>query len=389
MDEKFTRNDLKVSIAASDLVVVGSGVYGLTMARLAADAGRRVLVIEKRDHIGGNAWSEVDEQTGIEIHKYGSHLFHTSNEKVWEFVNRFTAFNDYRHQVLATHKGRVFPMPVNLLTINQFFGTALSPNAARGFIASLAAPYKEQRLDNFEATAEALMGRELYEAFFKGYTAKQWQTAPSMLPSGTLTRLPFRFNYDSRYFNDKYEGLPVNGYFGMLLAMAEHPNIQIELNSDFFELTSQIRLQKQVVYTGPLDKYFDYQFGALSWRTLDFIWETYQVDDFQGCSVMNYSDTDVPYTRIHEFRHLHPERMHGDSTIIAKEYSRMSGPGDEPYYPVNSPEDRVKLEKYRSLSKSEVGVHFGGRLGTYQYLDMHMAIASAMVDFNNTVLPKI
>jgi UDP-galactopyranose mutase len=389
MDEKFTRKDIEGRVLASDVVVVGSGVYGLTIARLAAEAGYKALIIEKREHIGGNAWSEIDAKTGVEIHKYGSHLFHTSNEKVWEFVNRFTSFNNYRHQVLTTHVGQVFPMPVNLLTINQFFGKCLSPQEARDFIAELAASYQSSSLDNFEVTAKSLMGAQLYEAFFRGYTAKQWQTDPSNLPSGTLTRLPFRFNYDSRYFNDKYEGLPVKGYFGMLTAMAEHENIEVVLDVDFFEIPEDLRKKKPVVYTGPLDKYFDYQFGALSWRTLDFEWEIHEVDDFQGCSVMNYSDEDVPFTRIHEFRHLHPERQHGQNTIIAKEFSRMSGPIDEPYYPVNSPEDRVKLEKYRALAKAEPDVHFGGRLGTYQYLDMHMAIASAMVDFNNNLLPTL
>jgi UDP-galactopyranose mutase len=382
------------AISRADLVVVGSGFYGLTIAeRAATELGLNVLVVEKRDHIGGNAYSEVDAGTGIEVHRYGAHLFHTSNERVWEYVRRFTAFTSYRHRVFATHRGEVFPLPVNLGTINQFFRAAHTPAQARALIESQAGELAGTA-GNLEDRAIGLVGRPLYNAFIRGYTAKQWQTDPRELPAEIIARLPVRYTYNGRYFNDKYEGLPVDGYTAWLKRIADNDKIEIVLNNDFLDPLATVSRASTVgrvpvVYTGPLDQYFEHEHGRLGWRTLDFEWETLPVGDFQGTSVMNYSDNDVPYTRIHEFRHFHPERdwYPADRTIIAREFSRFAGDADEPYYPIHSSSDRRILDAYRGAAAREPGVIFGGRLGTYKYLDMHMAIASALTAFENRIRP--
>jgi UDP-galactopyranose mutase len=375
-----------------DLLIVGSGLYGLTIAeRAATELGLKVAIIDRRDHLGGNAYSQIEPETGIEYHRYGAHLFHTSNEMVWTYVNRFTKFTDYVHRVYATHRGEVFSMPVNLGTINQFFRAAYSPQQARHLIASQAAELGGKEPSNFVEKGISLIGRPLYEAFFMNYTAKQWQTDPAKLGPEIISRLPVRFTYDNRYFSDTYEGLPVDGYTPWLERMADHPNIEVKLETDFFDNTQPLNKDAvvgnlPVVYTGPLDRYFKSQRGALSWRTLDFELEVQPVPDFQGTSVMNYSDLEVPFTRIHEFRHFHPERNYDSSkTVTMKEFSRFASEGDEPYYPVNTPEDRVKLEGYRKLAEAEPQVLFGGRLGTYQYLDMHMAIGSALSRFDSVI----
>ncbi|WP_067475491.1 UDP-galactopyranose mutase [Actinomadura hibisca] len=371
-----------------DLVVVGSGFFGLTVAeRCAADLGLRVLVLERRSHLGGNAYSEAEPETGIEIHRYGAHLFHTSNERVWEYANRFTAFTGYRHRVYSTFKGRVYPMPINLGTICSYFERAFTPDQARALIAEQAAEVRDPA--NLEEKAISLIGRPLYEAFVRGYTAKQWQTDPRELPASIITRLPVRYTFDNRYFNDVHEGLPVDGYTAWLERMADHPNIEVRLDTDFFDLRDELVGTVPVVYTGPLDQYFGYAEGELGWRTLDFETEVVPTGDYQGTPVMNYADEDVPYTRIHEFRHFHPERAHypADKTVIMREFSRAATRGDEPYYPINTAADRDRLLRYRELARREDGVLFGGRLGTYQYLDMHMAIASALGMVDNRLRP--
>ena len=371
-----------------DVVVVGSGFFGLTVAERAAASGRSVLVVERRDHLGGNAWSERDPDTGIEVHRYGAHLFHTSNERVWEYVNRFTDFTGYQHRVRTVHAGEVFPMPINLGTINQFLRAALTPDQARAWVAEQAAEVSSPR--NLEEKAVSLIGRPLYEAFVRGYTAKQWQTDPRELPAGIISRLPVRYTYDDRYFSDTWEGLPVDGYAAWLTRLADHPRIEVRLGTDFSEVRDDVVGRVPVVYTGPLDEYFGYSEGRLSWRTLDFEREVLPVGDVQGTPVMNYADEDVPYTRIHEFRHFHPERAYpSDRTVVVKEYSRAAEPADEPYYPVGTPADREVLLRYRHRAHAEDGVVFGGRLGTYQYLDMHMAIASALHTWDDVLLPHL
>ncbi|MCO1657916.1 UDP-galactopyranose mutase [Pseudonocardia sp. S2-4] len=381
-----------VSYAGYDLIVVGSGFFGLTIAERTAELGKRVLVLERRSHIGGNAYSEAEPETGIEIHRYGAHLFHTSNKRVWDYVSRFTEFTGYQHRVFARVADQVYAFPMNLALINQFFGKSHTPDEARALIAEQAGEINTKDAKNLEEKAISLVGRPLYEAFVKGYSAKQWQTDPTELDAAIITRLPVRYTFDNRYFNDTYEGLPVDGYTAWLEKMADHPNIEVRLDVDYFDVREDIPAGTPTVYTGPLDRYFGNSEGELSWRTLDFEQEVlHGTGDFQGTSVMNYNDADVPYTRIHEFRHFHPERDYPkDKTVIVREYSRFAEPGDEPYYPVGTPEDRAKLTRYRELARKETAnanVLFGGRLGTYKYLDMHMAIGSALTMFENRITP--
>jgi UDP-galactopyranose mutase len=374
----------------ADLVVVGSGFFGLTVAeRCARDLGLRVLVVERRPHIGGNAYSEPEPETGIEIHRYGAHLFHTSNARVWEYASRFTAFTRYQHRVFTIHRGRVYPLPINLATICEFFGAALSPDAARALIREQAAEVGGDRAANLEQKAVSLIGRPLYEAFIRGYTLKQWQTDPVYLPADIITRLPVRYTFNNRYFSDTFEGLPVDGYTAWLERMADHPNIEVRLDTDFSSVRPDAAGSVPVVYTGALDAYFGYAAGDLGWRTLDLGLEILATGDFQGTPVMNYADADVPFTRIHEFRHFHPERdwYPRDKTVIMREFSRFAGRGDEPYYPINAAGDRERLVAYRELAGREPGVLFGGRLGTYKYLDMHMAIGSALSMYENRLRP--
>lgn len=377
----------------ADLVVVGAGFFGLTVAERCADElGLRVAVIDRRSHIGGNAYSAPEPQTGIEIHRYGAHLFHTSNDRVWEYVNRFTAFTGYEHRVYTVHRDEVFPLPINLGTINQFFRASLTPGQARALIAEQSAEVAAGAAVNLEDKAISLIGRPLYEAFIRDYTAKQWQTDPHALPPDIIARLPVRYTYDNRYFNDTFQGLPVDGYTAWLERMVDHPTIEVHTGVDFFDDgpwgRSSVRGRVPVVYTGPIDRYFDHADGELSWRTLDFQTEVLPIGDFQGTSVMNYADLDVPFTRILEFKHFHPERAYPtDATVIVREFSRFAERHDEPYYPVNTPADRSRLRRYRDAAAREPGVLFGGRLGTYKYLDMHMAIGSALTMFDGRLRP--
>jgi UDP-galactopyranose mutase len=390
-----TNSSDSTSYDGYDLVIVGSGFFGLTIAeRTATQLDKRVLILERRSHIGGNAYSEPEPETGIEVHKYGAHLFHTSNKRVWDYVTQFTEFTGYQHRVFARVQDQVYSFPMNLGLINQFFGKSHSPDEARALIAEQAAEIDTANAQNLEEKAISLVGRPLYEAFIKGYTAKQWQTDPKELGAAIITRLPVRYTFDNRYFNDTYEGLPVEGYTAWLEKMADHPNIDVRLDVDYFDVRDRIPEGTPTVYTGPLDRYFDYSEGELGWRTLDFEMEVVATGDFQGTSVMNYNDQDVPFTRIHEFRHFHPERTTypSDKTVIVREFSRSAESGDEPYYPINTPEDRDKVARYRELAKKEAAernVLFGGRLGTYQYLDMHMAIGSALSVFDNKVAPHL
>ena len=370
-----------------DVIIVGSGFFGATIAeKITDELNLKVAVLEKRFHTGGNSYSVVDEETQIEYHKYGSHIFHTNNKKVWDYCNKFTEFNNYRHKVLTIYKNQIYSMPINLSTINQFYGKNLNPEQAEVFMKSIV--IEENHEDNFESKAISLIGRDLYEAFIKGYTLKQWQMDPRELPSTIISRLPVRYSYNTEYFDDFYQGIPIDGYtswINKLLAKSK-----VFLNVDFFDIKDKISKEKLIIYTGPIDKYFNYKFGELTWRTLDFELEIHSIKDYQGLSVMNYADLDVDYTRIHEFKHLHPERTHSENqTLIMKEFSRFAKTNDEPYYPVNSKSDREKLNKYRELIKQEKNVLFGGRLGSYQYLDMHMAIASALNMFQSEVKEKL
>lgn len=371
----------------AQVVVVGAGFFGLTVAeRIAAETNKKVAILECRSHIGGNAHSYIDETSQVEVHSYGSHLFHTNNLKVWEYVNRFTAFNNYQHRVYAIAKGEIYSLPVNLQTLSQIYpGITTVDEAAR-----LIQGFSKDKKDNLEETAISLVGEPAYELFIKNYTHKQWQTDPKELPSEIISRLPIRTNLDGRYFSDKYQGLPLNGYQKWHENMVQNKKISVQLNTDFFDVKHEIDEKQIVVYTGPIDKYFNYKHGILGWRTLDFETEILDLDDFQGNSVVNYCDAEPAYTRVHEFKHLHPERDHVlGKTVVMREFSRFAGEADEPYYPINTESDRKKLERYREEASKAKNTFFGGRLGSYQYLDMHMAIASALSLFENDLHPLI
>lgn len=361
------------------LIIVGSGFFGSTIANLCASKlGIPVCVYEKRDHIGGNAYSYFDDETNIEIHKYGSHLFHTSNLKVFNYISEFTEFNSYRHTVKSKHGNAYYTIPINLSTISSIYGIALNPAEARNLIKEEAS--KSRIVDpeaNLRDKAISLVGEKLYHSLIESYTQKQWQTSPVDLPSTIITRLPVRFNFDDSYFDDCFQGLPINGYESVFKNMLLNKNIEIRLGCDFF--AEKFSSDTPIVYTGALDRFFDYKFGRLTWRTLDFEIERIKgLSDFQGGAVVNYADLTEEFTRIHEFKHLHPEREWSADTVIMREFSRFALGDDEPYYPVNSVEDRVKLREYRKLAAETKNVFFGGRLGTYKYLDMHAAIASAI-----------
>ncbi len=379
-------------ISAQDYryVIAGSGFFGAVMAeRIANVLGEPVLVLEKRDHFGGNSFSEQDPETGIEYHRYGTHLFHTSQADVWAWINRFTAFNNYRHRVLTRHAGRMYTMPINLMTLNNFFGVDLKPSEAAAFIAERAAREGFTNPANFEEKAVSLIGRELYDAFIRHYTAKQWETDPKLLPAETISRLPVRASYNDFYFNDIYEGLPLDGYHAIFERVFADKRIKVVCNCDFFDVRDTLRPDAQLIYTGPIDRYFNYKLGTLGWRTLDFEIERPEMEDYQGASVVNYPDANVRFTRIHEFRHLHPERRYTpERTLIMREYSRFAAREDEPYYPINTPADKDLYDQYAALAAREPNVVFGGRLGTYRYLDMHQAIGAALKSFERDVLPK-
>jgi UDP-galactopyranose mutase len=369
---------------------VGSGFFGATVAhQVASDLNLPVLVLERRDHIGGNAYSEIDSATGIEIHRYGSHLFHTSNREVWDFLRRFTDFNNYRHRVFTRHASRVYTMPINLMTINNFFGLDLTPAQARELVKNQAAAEGILRPRNLEEKAISLIGRPLYEAFVRHYTAKQWEVDPTQLPADIVTRLPVRFSFNDFYFQDSYEGLPLIGYTELFHKMLTHERIEVVTQCDYFEARGELRQDVPIVYTGPIDRYFGYRFGELGWRTLDFEIERPDIDDYQGAAVVNYPDPDVRFTRIHEFKHLHPERRHERNTVIMREYSRFARRNDEPYYPIGRDKDKRRYDRYRELAALEINVIFGGRLGTYRYLDMHQAVAAALRAYDTRVAPLL
>ncbi|MFW7355870.1 MAG: UDP-galactopyranose mutase [Brucella sp.] len=374
-----------------DIVIVGAGFFGATIAeRVANELKRKVLILDRRDHIGGNAYSENDAQTGIEVHKYGAHLFHTPNKLVWDYLNNFTKFTDYKHRVYTSYKDQVYSMPINLGTVCQFFGRRMSPLDAQQLILEQSRELGDRKPTNLEEKAISLIGRPLYEAFIRGYTAKQWQTDPRELPEHIITRLPVRYNFDNRYFNDAYEGLPVDGYTAIFERMLSNPLIHIHTGVDYFEIKDQIPAGKPVVYTGPIDKFFDYKAGELGWRTIDFEPEVLQVGDFQGAAVMNYADENVPFTRILEFRHFNPERDYQkEKTIIVREYSRFAQRGDEPYYPIDTQKDKKTYLDYKAMADAERDVIFGGRLGTYRYLDMHQAIGAALKCYETTIEPRL
>lgn len=381
----------------TDLIIVGAGLFGLTVAQQAAENGYHVHIIDVREHIGGNAYSYFDKETGIEVHKYGAHLFHTSNQRVWDYVNRFTSFTNYVHRVYATHDGEVYPMPINLGTINQFFHAAYTPAQAEALINEQAGEYANVEPQNLNDQGIKLIGKPLYEAFIKNYTAKQWQTDPEKLPASIIRRLPVRFTYNNRYFRDTYEGLPSDGYTRWFERMIDNPNIEVTLSTDFFDASQELskhnlRGSVPIVYTGPIDRYFGSQLGDLHWRTVDFKEHRYDEVNHLGTPVMNYVDADVPFTRSIEFKNFNPERTEvaeQKRTIVWDEYSRFAGKDDEPYYPINTAEDRERFAQYKAMEDAEPNVVFGGRLGGYAYFDMHQTINSALIAWEKQVKPLL
>jgi UDP-galactopyranose mutase len=355
------------------ILLVGAGLSGAVIARKLAEAGHSTVVLDERAHIAGNCFTERDSDTGVMVHVYGPHIFHTDDEPVWNYVNRFQTFMPYVNRVKTTSGGRVFLLPINLHTINQFFGKTLRPEEARQFIASLAdTSIGEPK--TFEEQALKFVGRDLYEAFLKGYTVKQWGCEPSQLPASILKRLPVRFNYDDNYFFHRFQGMPENGYTEMVERILNHERIDVRLGTRFTR--PDAASFDHVFYSGPLDGYFDFELGRLGYRTLDF--DRFSHDgDYQGCAVMNYGDLDVPYTRITEHKHFSPWETH-EKSICYREYSRACGPSDIPYYPIRMADEKALLERYVELARTQQNVTFVGRLGTYRYLDMDVTIREAL-----------
>ena len=356
--------------------IVGAGLSGAVIARELAEAGNKCLVIDERKHMGGNCYTERDDKTGIMVHIYGPHIFHTNDQEIWEYVNNYDEMMPFVNRVKAIYDNSVYSLPINLHTINQFFGKCLSPKEAYEFISRKAEKIAEPK--DFEEQAISLIGEELYKAFFYSYTKKQWGVEPRKLPASILKRLPVRFNYDDNYYNSKFQGMPKNGYTYMIENILDHPNITVELETSF-ELILPRHEFDHVFYTGPIDRYYGYKYGHLPYRTLNFE-KFYSDGDFQGNAVINYSDLDVEYTRITEHKYFAPwEKDNYDQTICYKEYSRECTSQDIPYYPIRFSEKQEILEKYLVLSENEEKTTFLGRLGTYRYLDMHVSIKEALL----------
>ena len=352
---------------------MGAGLSGAVIGRNLAEAGHSVTIIDSRSHVGGNCHTERDAETGVMVHVYGPHIFHTDDAEVWDYVNRYQTFLPYKNRVKTTSRGAVYSLPVNLHTINQFYGKTMRPDEARAFIERQADTSIETP-QTFEEQALRFVGPDLYEAFFKGYTEKQWGCSPSALPASILKRLPVRFNYDDNYFFHRFQGMPEGGYTAMIERILDHPSISVHLDTPFS--ADRASGHGHVFYSGPLDGYFDYRLGRLGYRTLDFERFT-GTGDYQGCAVMNYGDREVPYTRITEHKHFSPWESH-DGTVCYREYSRACGPDDIPYYPIRLVDEKAMLADYVKLAEAAKGVTFVGRLGTYRYLDMDVTIREAL-----------
>lgn len=355
--------------------IVGAGFSGAVVARSLADAGHAVTMLDERSHLGGNCHTARDSDSGVMLHVYGPHIFHTDNKEVWDYVNHYGEMMPYVNRVKAISAGRVYTLPINLLTINQFFGKTFSPNEAKAFIAGLA---RKDIADprNFEEQALSMLGDDIYRAFFYGYTRKQWGVEPTALPASILKRLPVRFNYDDNYFQHKYQGIPKLGYTAIIEKILDAPKIELRLNARFEDIDAAE--YHHVFYTGQVDRYFNYRLGRLGYRTLDF--EKFSADgDFQGTAVINYCDQDVPYTRITEHKHFAPwEADTFGKSVCYREFSKACGAEDIPYYPIRLVEEKKLLADYVSLANAQKNVTFLGRLGTYRYLDMDVTIAEAM-----------
>jgi UDP-galactopyranose mutase len=366
----------------TDFLIVGAGFYGSVLAeRISSILNKKVIIIDKRNHIGGNCFSEIDKTTKIEYHKYGTHIFHTSSEIVWKYISNFFSLNSYRHQVLSLYKNKIYQLPINLETINSFFGKNFTPLQAENFLKKKTEKYKNNEYSNFEEKAFSQIGPELYNAFIKGYTKKQWGKDPKKLPSVIFNRLPLRFNYKEDYFlNCKYQGIPASGYTDIFKKLLSGKNIKFLKKKKFSLLKNNYDIKYLTIYTGPLDELFNYKLGKLEWRSLRFEKEILNVDDHQGTSVINFPEIKYPYTRIHEPKHLHPEREYPkNKTLIIKEFPVINH--NEPYYPINTNLNRQIHRKYKQLASEIRKFDFGGRLADYAYYDMDMTISAALIKF--------
>ena len=355
---------------------VGAGFSGAVIANKLANAGYQVIVFESRNHVAGNCYCKIDKYTGILEHIYGPHIFHTNDEEVWSYINNWTEFKPYINRVKTTYNGKVYSLPINLHTINQYFNKSFSPKQAQEFIA-LQIDNNIKQPQTFEQQALKFIGKDLYQAFLKGYTEKQWGISPKKLPASILKRLPLRFNYDDNYFNHKYQGIPANGYTEIIEKMLSHKNITVKTNTQFNR--NVVNNFDHVFYSGAIDTYFNYKFGLLDYRTLTFKREVHD-GNYQGTAVMNYADKEIPYTRITEHKYFTPWKPVNKKTIIYKEYSRLANTNDIPYYPIRyaNSSSMKTLKKYLNLAKMQQKITFIGRLGTYRYLDMDVTIKEAL-----------
>jgi UDP-galactopyranose mutase len=369
----------------ADVIVVGAGLFGSTVVDRIKHTGLNILVLESRPHVGGNC-HDYQHYSGINVHSFGPHIFHTSNQQVWDYVRGLSEFNSYAHQCRSSHEGRLYSMPINLDTINRFFGRDMTPSEAEQWMA-------QQRVDipepaNFTEQIVSQIGWPLYRAFFEGYTRKQWGREPEEIPATVGKRLPVRFSYSSRYYRDTWEGIPMGGYRSWFSQQLAGENVRVCMLTDWFELRNRVG-DKPVIYTGPIDRFFDYAEGDLAWRTLDFEFEELEQRDFQGVTQVNYPGDKVPWTRIIEYKHFHPEAPEVDTTVISREFSRTASRQDQPYYPVKTVQDMSCFRRYQERAKSLPNVIMGGRLAEYQYYDMHQVMASAFTKVDREIMPLL
>ena len=367
----------------TDYLIVGCGLYGSVIAeRISSVLGKKVIIIDKRDHIAGNIYSVKDSSTGIEYHKYGTHIFHTGNEIVWKYVNQFTTFNSYKHHLLTKYKNKIYQLPINLDTINSFFNKNFNPNQAKQYLEKQAHPYKRVEEFNFENKALSQIGKKLYEAFIKNYTTKQWGKHPKKLPSTIFNRLPLRFNYSQVYQkNVKWQGIPEHGYTKLVANLLDNKKIDIKLNCNFSLLDKKFDVKYFTIYTGPLDKFLNFKHGKLEWRSLRFEKKIINTLDYQGNSVINYPELKYKFTRIHEPKHIHVERNYFNlkKTLIIKEFPVQNS--NEPYYPVNDIKNKQIQKLYVKSAEKLKKFLFGGRLADYAYYDMDKTILAALNKF--------
>lgn len=360
-----------------DYLIVGAGLFGSIFAYEAKKRGKKCMVIERRNHIAGNIYTE--KINGINVHKYGAHIFHTSNKKIWDYINQFAEFNHYINSPIANYKGEIYNLPFNMNTFNKLWGV-ITPQEAKDMIRQQVEDLNIINPKNLEEQALSLVGTDVYEKLIKGYTEKQWGRSATELPAFIIKRLPLRFTYNNNYFNDKYQGIPVGGYTGIVERMLE--GIEIKLETDFYqEFREYKKYANKLIFTGMIDQYFDYRFGALEYRSLKFEHQHLEIDNFQGNAVVNYTDKDVPYTRIIEHKHF--EFGEQSNTYVTKEYSMDWNVGDEPYYPINNEKCNQLYQKYTELAAQDPDVIFGGRLGSYKYYDMDKVIEAALETVKN------